>query len=131
MEEKKINDIMTFDTKYTPPLANNVELCREVKEPVKFIMVEFNAREQSGDPLISIVTDNEFNRAIIENLEGRIIGSGTSEIALPSLIYGLQHPTRLLYKDTIAGINEFVEKYLKDKFLDDDTVMRENLNTVQ
>lgn len=123
-------EIMEFDTDLMPKLADNVKLNREVKSNVPFLIVEFDARELSGDPLISIVADNAYNRSIIDNLKGRIIGSGTSSIAIPTLLYGLQHPTRLLYKDTISGINEFLNKYLKDKFTKDDEQLRETLNTI-
>ena len=126
-----ITEILTFDTDYIPPLADKIAVTRETDQPVSFLIVEFNAREQSRDPLISIVTDNEYNREIIKSLEGRIIGNGTSKIALPALMYGLQHPTRLLYKDTVSGINEFINKYLKDKFTTDDSQLREALNTLQ
>lgn len=124
-------EIMEFDTDLMPKLADNVKLNREVKNNVPFLIVEFNAREHSGDPLISIIKDDEYNRSIINNLQGKIIGSGTSTIAIPALMYGLQHPTRLLYKDTISGINEFLNKYLKDKFTKDDEQLRETLNTVK
>lgn len=121
---------MVFDTEYCPKLAEEVTLEKETEKPVSFIIVEFDAREQSGDPIISIVHDNEINRSIIANLDGKIIGSGTSDIALPALIYGLQHPTRLLYKDTMSSINEFIDKFIKDKFIEDDRNLRETLNTV-
>lgn len=124
-------EIMEFDTDLMPKLAENIKLNREVKDNVPFLIVEFNAREYSGDPLISIVADDEYNRSIINNLQGRIIGSGTSAIAIPALMYGLQHPTRLLYKDTISGINDFLDKYLKDKFTKDDEQLRETLNTIR
>ncbi len=122
--------VMNFNTEYMPSLSTEIEIKREIDKPVSFLIVEFDTREESKDPNITIVEDTEYNRECIKTLHGKIIGNGTSNIALSYLIYGLQRPTRLFYKDTISGINEFIEKYLKDKFTADDAQLRETLNTI-
>lgn len=122
--------VMNFNTEYMPSLSTEIEIKREIDKPVSFLIVEFDTREESKDPNITIIEDTEYNRECIKILHGKIIGNGTSNIALSSLIYGLQHPTRLFYKDTISGINEFIEKYLKNKFTADDAQLRETLNTI-
>lgn len=126
------NGVVTFDSDYTPELAFGFPLFTQVKEPVSFLIVEVNSEDNSHptDPMISIVVDNDHNREIINQSSiCKIIGSGSSDIAIPALMYGLQHPTRILYKNTMSKFNEFIAN-IGDKFNDDDALLRGLLNTL-
>jgi len=125
------NNEMKFDTKYIPSLATQTPLREKYidEKLISFLIVELEANKESKDPNISIIEDNERNREMIELTNATIVGGGVTSRSLPQLMYGLQHPTRLFYKDTMAGINEFLDKYLNNKFTSDDAQLRETLNT--
>lgn len=120
--------IITFDSDYTPELADEFPLITKVDKEIPFIIVEICPNESNRDPMISIIPDNVHNRDIISQSNYyNIIGSGISNIAIPALMYGLQHPTRILYKNSMSKVNEFTAN-MTNKFNEDDALLRGLLN---
>lgn len=122
-----MGETILIDTDYAPNLATDIEL--DDTEGGKYLIV-YSTGEQSHDLGLSIVPDTEKFRALIEESGMKIVAHGESDISLASLIYGLNHPARILYKSTMQDIQKFLMEKFNGRFEEDDRVFRKELNKI-
>ena len=122
-----MGETILIDTDYAPNLATDIEL--DGTDGGKYLIV-YSTGEQSDDLGLSIVPDTEKFRTLIEESGMKIVAHGESDISLASLIYGLNHPARILYKSTVQDIQKFLMEKFNGRFEEDDRVFRKELNKI-
>lgn len=121
MESKENNKIniqdafVTMDTDYIPDSNTPYELERQ-PEFIKYLLVEVPVAD---DTYVAVIGDTEDNIKMIRESNMNIIGQGETCVSLGSLIYGLNHPTRVSYKSSCGALKEAVNKLYS---VDDDNL---------
>ena len=118
-------NFIEFDTDLMPSLSD-AQIEPDNGEDKGFAILEFLAAAESEDPNIMIIPNENLESDNIKNLldQGicRIVGGGITTKSIPSLMYGLQHTTRLMYKHTIQEMTR--------KFTTDDEFIKATFNNI-
>ena len=118
--------IITIDTDYSPDLSDT-PMRAAINGPEKFIIV-YTSGKDSDDLSLSILPDNDYYNELIKTNNIKVVARGVSDISISSLYYGLQHPTRILYKSLVQDLNYFYHNNIGTRFEKDDEVLRTELN---
>ena len=122
-----MNNVIITDTDYAPKNSTDEFRGFEGGQKIMFVRVF----PESGDPFINIVADNEYMRECCDKVGAIIVGTGVIEdTSIGELMYGLQHPTRTLYRDAMSTFNEIYKKALENKFTADDAELRKQFNQI-
>ena len=115
------NSVITCDTDYLPKESNIKLNENENNEKIKFFIVDISNNHDVNYAILEATMDN---LTIIEEKKLPIIAEGYSYTSMAKLIYGLQHPERLLYKSFISDLNEILE----NRYTQDDMLLKNELN---
>lgn len=118
-------NFIEFDTDLMPSLSD-AQIEPDTGKDTGFAILEFLVAAESEDPNIMIVPNEDLESENIKDLieKGicRIVGGGITTKSIPSLMYGLQHTTRLMYKHTIQEMTR--------KFTTDDEFIKASFNNI-
>ena len=121
--------IITVDTDYCPDLSD-VPLRAPEKIPENFMIV-YTSGKDSDDLALSILPDTEYYNDLVKVYNLKVVAKGFSNISLSSLYYGLQHSTRILYKNLVQDLNQFYHNKVGTRFEKDDEILRTELNKLK
>jgi hypothetical protein len=110
-----------LDTELSPKLST--DKLNTTEDKITFLLIDTTIDNgEFTDPSISIIEDTEENRQYIKDNNINVIGAGTTKKSIAELTYGINHPTRLLYRSAVTN--------LMGEFTEDDKVLRSALNKI-